>query len=373
MKGIPKSAQTERYGQYLRSKAPTRYSPKQRAQRAKYDLPQRQLNQQNKLLAQQNLREQNRFGPRARAPPKGARLTQNMFSDCSLYYAQALIDPWSVERAPCVPDALTLPSWKFGARTRGNFLTGTASTGYIVANPYQQCGDRISVYYTNNASTFTNPGYGGPTTDTGTFGSSNDSPITSAAWPANNDSYRPVGAGLAVRYVGNEMARGGQMILYRDPQNQYIIASSVAGLLSNKESTTVPVDREWHYVVWKPADFQDTSYTSALQASNTGQLCLLIYINGSAPGSSYEFDFVQWFEVIGRDIPNLTPSENDPVGMAVIKSAIALPQPPDSPTSNFRDFLRNATAIANDTLSFMGAGAKIAMKGGAILSNIGLL
>jgi len=364
---LPKSARTARYAAYLQNSGQNKS---------------RQPNlvkQQNTALISQNNHANGRAirgKPNSYTNRSNPRLTTSKFAACTLSYAQALIDPWGVSEPPCIPDALTLPSWKFGARVRGNFIIGGAAggagNGYVIANPYQVTGDRGCVFYVN-ASTFVTNGFGGIGETGANFTATNDSPITAGSFVLNGNSFRTVGAGLAARYVGSEFNRGGQMLLYRDPQDQLLTNLTPAQLLSNKETTSVPVDRDWHYVVWKPSDFQDTSYTNVLQSATLGQFCMLVYILGGVSGTTFEFDFIQWFEVVGRDLPNETPSVSDPLGYAVVKSAVAVPQPPDSPKSNFSRFLSNMAGIANETLSFVGTGVRAISQGATLLSNIGLL
>jgi len=212
--------------------------------------------------------------------------------------------------------------------------------------------------------------YFGSVNETNTVYSFNDSPMVNNDYSSGFNSYRLVGSGLAVRYVGNEMARGGQMILYRHFSNLTIPNGfTPSEMLQNKETTTVPIDRDWHYVTWKPTDATDISYVNSVYTYYP----MVIYISTAGPAQGFEFDAVSWFEAVGLAIPNLTPSEYDPLGLAVIKSAIAVPQPPDSPQSNFERFLQSAGSIAMDSLSFLGRGATMAMQGAAALSNIGLL
>jgi len=306
-------------------------------------------------------------GSNNNARKRNVRPTKIGFSDCAISYAQALIDPWSVVNPPCVPDELTLPSWKFGARSRGNFSTGTTGYGYIIANPYAVTNNTPMVSSTNMNFATTVFGAVG---ETNTVFGYNDSPMVQNDFAAGFNSYRLVGSGLAVRYVGNEMARGGQMILYRQMNNISIPNNTnPTEMLQNKETTTVPVDRDWHYVTWKPADGNDISYSNGVFIYYP----LVVFISAAGASQGFEFDTVSWFEVTGTAIPNLTPSEYDPLGLAVIKSAIAVPQPPDAPTSNFERFLQSAGSIAMDSLSFLGRGASMAMQGAAALSNIGLL
>lgn len=291
------------------------------------------------------------------------------FSQCALNYAQALLDPWAVSNPPCVPDPITLPSFKFGARIRGNFVLGAAGAGYVIASPYYPSGNTISLYYVSG-SLYATQTFGG-LLEAGTTSATSDSPFTNTQFSVGGASYRPVGSGLATRYVGNEQTRGGQMVLYRTSQNQLVPTGTTQNLLlNNNEATTVPVDRDWHYVTWKPAVAQDTAYTFGFPVN---QFPLIIFVFGGTAAMSFEFDFITWFEVIGTDVPALTPSSDDTLGYAVIKSGIAVPQPPDSPASNFRRFIETVADIADETLSFIGRGSAVATRTSALLNNVGLL
>lgn len=360
--GLPKSARTARYQSYLQGRGNNR-GQKSR-QKVNLNL------MQNQALASQNRRAQ----PRIMSMPRKQKMRPGInprgprnFSDCALFYAQAVIDPWGVSDAPCIPDFYTVPSFKFGTRTRGTFVAGTMGFGYITADPYVVAGDVNCLAGTNVTfiGTFaTTPG------ETGTNVARNNSPFSAVQFGATAMTYRLVGSGLAVRYVGNEMARGGQMIIYRQNFNTTFPNPLTVNIaLQNPETTTVPIDREWHYVTFKPVEADDYDYSTTI----SGAFSLVILISGATAATAFEYDFVQWFEVIGGNVTNLTPSDSDPIGMAVIKSAMAVPQPPDSPKENFANFLDTALAIADSTLSFIGSGANAFLKGTALLTNIGLL
>jgi len=375
--GLTRAERAARYNGYLGNpETPSRNNPNPRSRRPNL------IDESNTALKMQNLRATGRSirakAPVYRPPPQqfggpGAKFSPNRFSDCAFYYAQALIDPWNVERAPCVPDAITVPSFKFGARTRGTMTVGSAGVGYVVNSPYEVSGDLNSTCYTSTGYTYYY--YAGAGAGiTGAGYATSDSPIVSSAFNSNGNAYRVVGSGLAIRYLGNEMARGGQILLYRTNDN--VSPPTGGGSVStyffeNKETTSVPVDREWHYVLWKPVLNQDTFYNGTLPGATS--YCMLAFVSGAGAGTAFEFDIVTWYEITGPDLPNLTPSENDPIGMAVVKSAIAVPQPADAPAENFSRFLRTASDIASHTLSFIGTGVSAVVKGAALLSNVGLL
>jgi hypothetical protein len=367
--GLSKKERSQRYNVYASLGSRVKVRPTQKSQRMRSDpMPQHEKSrnkERNTALVRQNLNAQTRGNTMVRNN-NNYRPTKIGFSDCAIAYAQALIDPWSVTSPPCVPDEITIPSFKFGARTRGSFFAGTHGYGYVVCNPYAVINSFPMVYGTSALFDGTDYGSAG---ETNTVMGNNDSPFTQTSYTAGGYNYRLVGSGLAVRYIGNEMERGGQIVLYRQTGNVSIPnGTTPSELTQNKETTTVPVDRDWHYVVWKPTDMTDVSYFTTTQA----YYCLLAWVNNN-DGQLFEYDAISWFEICGQALPNLTPSESDPIGLSVIKSAIAVPQPPDSPTSNFSRFLKDAHSIAMDTLSFIGTGASYALRGAAALSNIGLL
>ena len=69
------------------------------------------------------------------------------------------MNPWDMDRPPCIPDLITLPSYKFGARARGTFQIGTAGVGFVAISPYTGVARTASglsgfhVYYTSSAYT----------------------------------------------------------------------------------------------------------------------------------------------------------------------------------------------------------------------------
>jgi hypothetical protein len=174
-----------------------------------------------------------------------------------------------------------------------------------------------------------------------------------------------------VRYTGNELNRGGSVIIYRSNNNEsvgYPLTASV--MLQNKECVTVPVDREWHYNVYKPTSAPgDVGYEFIVSNVYPN----MIMIQGATAGMSFEYDWVTWFEVIGAQVPNLTPSSSDPLGLAVVKSASAVNQPVNTPSQNWSNFLDEVSTIAGDTLSFIGRGIGAVAPIVPFLTSTGLL
>jgi hypothetical protein len=273
------------------------------------------------------------------------------WSQCTKDYAAALIDPWSVPRPPCVPDNITLPSFKFGARGRGTFSIGTQQTGFILFNPYICYSDVPCSFTTDH--TFGSPDVEGGGI-TGVNPIYNDSPFTASDFGTYKNQSRTVGAGVRVRYTGTEITRSGQTICFRSPTNaDALTAAPVTNsqLLAFKETSTSPVDRDWHYAIYRPAVATDLAYLSPIDRS--GNFCMIVAVFGASPGASFEFDFVSWYEVAGNNLPNLTRSHSDPIGMSAVSMALPTAQPTRNPTSSLRDFMHEMAAGAATAMSLI--------------------
>jgi len=141
---------------------------------------------------------------------------------------------------------------------------------------------------------------------------------------------------------------------YRSPDNSQIPSPTLVNrLLANRETEPGPVDREWHYVMWKPAVPNDLTYIAAGTEADVGY-CLLFLVQGAPVGAQFEFDFIAHFELIGDAVPVVTPSHTDPLGMAVAQVALSSHQPDLSPEDNFKQVARSISSIAANTLSFVG-------------------
>lgn len=275
-------------------------------------------------------------------------------SQCSKTYAHALLDPWSLQVPPCVPDNITLPSYKFCARQRGGFVVGTAGVGFISVDPYLFGTDADNaILFTDSAyasNQYTDAGIGvNLTSSDSTFDLASFDPATQAA-----RSLRIVGFGIRVRYTGSEITRSGQCIAFRQPENRMIVApSTMPALLANREAVTVPADRKWHLCLWKPASPRDLGYYDDFADFSTTEWSQLIVVNGAEPGTSFEVDLIGWYEVIGNSLPFLSRSHSDPLGLSVVSAALSEKQPTGS--NPVATFIRDATAIANESLSFIQA------------------
>lgn len=299
-----------------------------------------------------------RAGPK---PPKKEQLYA--LSECCTAYAMANIDPWCLESGLVgIPSELPLASFKFTTRARGTFTIGASGTGYVACNPFQVANGQnnsspifATVISTNGIYTGDGYRYAGPNYGlaAGLDAVYCDSPFPlglfsqNVSEPSSNNHVRVVGAGLKMRFVGSEFNRGGRAFVFRSPINTPIVGSlqtatpevPISTLTRNKETVTVPVDREWHACLYKPAVPQDLSYAEQDDVTVIGTNyprrmvdgpSMLIIITGGTTNQSFEWDFIGHYEAVGPNLPGFTTTKSDVVGMSIVRSALATTQPTSS-------------------------------------------
>lgn len=301
--------------------------------------------------------------------PKDRAKRKDAISDCSLHYALALSDPWSCPQQPCIPDTLTLESFRFQVRAKGTAQVGTGGVGYVSFNPFNpytfSAGNTYSGVYTD--STFTGTNYQ-------TSGIGINQLITDASQPYTNavnydQAYRVVGAGVKVCYAGNEMNRQGMWTCIRDPSNSPFVAGTTQqAFLLYRETSVVPVDKDWHAALYKPATASDITYAPRgldIDGTATGAnlfysgSSLMIMITGGTPGASFQFDCIAHFQMTGRGLPFQEKSHSDPIGFSLVSSAVSSHQPETNPTNNAMAFAQAMDSNLT-TFSFVDSVASVA-------------
>jgi hypothetical protein len=294
----------------------------------------------------------------SRPQQQPTRVKPRGLSKCSQLYSLALISPWNCPEPPCVPDNITIPSYKFQARARTNFVVGSGGCGFVMLDPYLFGTSEASVKITSNA--YSSNAY--DLSDIGLLTVSSDSP-----YPLNQFqpfatqglSLRVVGCAVKVRYTGAEITRAGQAVCVRNSENGAwggILGSSA--FLADRESISRPVDREWSYAMWKPASPRDLAYWPT-SASDYDEFSILepslgVVVFGSAENSNFEVDVCAWYELIGNSgLPNLTASHSDPLGISVVSASLSKQQPTGTPLQEVKRFITSATSAVNDAFSFI--------------------
>jgi hypothetical protein len=252
----------------------------------------------------------------------------------------ATYDPRSVKEETWVPENAMF-SQKSTVFTRGSFSTGTTGFGGIVCTP-QPWNDIASVSATSAASvgtagtilaSFTNQV---SSTPNGPYASTQCG--TSLSGTTGLVTWRVVAQALYIKYAGTELNRGGDMILFEEPNHADSYQYSYNTALALDGAKRVSVTNEWQHVAWLPVPLAGTGAgTSALSetcfsasASTPGRRNLAVFANSA--GNPQPFDFEVWshVEYVGAPARSSSISFNDPIGYAAIVGAGQMFQQLDS-------------------------------------------
>jgi len=285
-------------------------------------------------------------------------LSYKTMSQCAMDYALALSNPWSpdLSKAPCVPDAICLPSYKFGPIVKGTFEIGNDSVGYVGICSYGMIqNDKACGLKTN--SSFTNTVYDQNINGSSVLALYSNSPYSNADFGTGSKQYRVVGCGLKVRYVGSNFNKSGRMLFLREPNNGNIQnALTDEQINAYRETVTVKTDNKWHCVTYTPATSTDLGYIKPDLFPVIFQYINLLCFCTGKPGEIYEFASQAWYEVVGSNLPQLTRSHVDPIGMGAALQSNTEVTKDGTPESNTSKVMENIGSALKDVtgLSPMG-------------------
>jgi hypothetical protein len=237
-----------------------------------------------------------------------------MVAPCTALYTKALTNAFGkFEELPCIPDTLSLPSYKYKAWCRGSFTVGDDQVGYVAVAPFIASNTGNAVIYTLPGNTLTSFQ---PAVAAGqTAAAVTNSPFSQAQLQAPGVEYRIVGSAIRASYISSEFARAGLVILHRTPSNQAIPGGSTgAALLLNVTTAASAATREYQAVHYRPDTPTQLGYIPYPNDAAHG-LLLAFYVEGGTPGTVWEWEYVQFVELIGPIGGQVTPSHSDPVGM----------------------------------------------------------
>lgn len=282
--------------------------------------------------------------PKIRSKPIVHNAEHVAFSDCAKKYAESLANPFTGPPDACMPDAIPIPSRKMRVFVRSVFTTGALGFGFVVirgsaANDVNVC--------RHSEATYT----GGviATSGLGVTPLTNNSDYTSAEFGATQDllKMRIVSLGLRVRYIGPELNRSGQMVLLEEPNHNSLDGLSFGDLASYQSAKIVPVDRQWHSVLYSPKLLEEVEYTRGHCPAS----CLdniVVAVQGVDPtlALSFEYQYYVNFEIIGVNARGKTPSHSDPSGFSAVWGASSSKANTyvdgNDPKVHERSFLRDA-------------------------------
>lgn len=293
--------------------------------------------------------------PPVPVPSKVPRL-----GDSALRYMASLYDPRSVKEANWVPQNAAL-SQKTLVFTRGTFSTGTSGLGYVCATP-QPFNDIASVTSTTVSSA------GGPGTilasvtntqsaaPNGPFASTQIGPNTGGS--AGLLSWRVVSQAIYVRFAGTELNRGGDMLLFEEPQHGDVLQYSFNTALSIDGVKRVKVSSDWQHVSWNPTVYQPNSVSGSAQdetawsnsPTQPARRNLAIVVQSAAWPQPFDYEVYSWVEFVGSLARSPSISFNDPIGFNAIVGASQMYQQLDS-VLGMEGFVRAVEAqLANQSI-----------------------
>lgn len=283
---------------------------------------------------------------------------------CAKDWISVLYNPFKdFDTLPCIPDIITFPSQKVMYKTRGVFTINSTGSGYVSMNPYVPTAGAFTVsqpqswaplIFTDGTATGLNAGInpmhvrlsGIPLAGYGANYWNSPYSSDQVLIDLTNDSlqWRVVGAGLKVKYAGTPLNRKGTVVLYEDPTNDgwldTIIPSgrSENELLQIEEATYTALTEDEYSVTFKPRQQLDLEYSanwfdaSPAAAGLTAYDVIAIGAFGCEVGSSFAYEAVIYYEMIGSKTNGRTKSHSDPIGMGAGNSVQDVSPPLESMT-----------------------------------------
>lgn len=297
---------------------------------------------------------------------KAAKRLMPVLSSCAVDYLKSQYNPWALNRSPCIPDFLQMPSFKQMTRIRGTFNTDSTGFGFIYMNPYLPTGSNgLTGLATNpwflapvwcssgvdlptsgvpNLLAATNPS-GSATAPVGMLPLYWNSSLTTDRISNNLNgaqsvvAWRPVGGGIKVKHSGRVDERSGTFVLWEDPSNNDTLWSLSGGavgsvapsLLQREEANFTAITESEVAVMHHQKNMHDLEYSDnwyMVQGTNSltpGGECaryhtLAIIVVGARPATSFAFDCVCHWEFVGAEYPSRTASHSDVVGMQKVQN-----------------------------------------------------
>jgi hypothetical protein len=252
-------------------------------------------------------------GPRVKNVQGSNGKVQAVFAipHCAMDYMSALGAPFETPTGVCIPaETFPLPSQKMKAFLKGRMALGTTGFGYITVSPAITA--TAPVVKTTTASTVLS-GAANLISSTNTqFLPVPQIILTEAQRVAGEYEARIVSYGLRVKYIGKLMDRNGVATSIEEPDHGNLSSQSIDEINASRYSEIRRIGPDlWDHEVYysgpvTPSEVEFVSTVNPLGGSIAG-----IVIEGVA-GDSYEFEYVQHFEVIGTAAGARTKSHSDP-------------------------------------------------------------
>ncbi len=291
-------------------------------------------------------------------------------SHCATDYANALVMPFSLHKPACIPDLHGIPSKKIRVVNRGVFSTGTGGYGHIGMFPWCGSNNAADVIYSQNnfalGETIVRSGVGIGSTVNAKL------PYPGSSWASTTTGgirHRIVGAGLRIRYIGPESSRSGQIVGFRESDNEDTDGLTYDRMRQLETAETFRNSESWHYVMYRPVNPSEYEYSpNSCAPSDVGITSGTSYItqgfvitgttdiNGSPSPAPFEWETVRFIEYIGN-IQSITRTHVDVQGMSHVRNGLPVKSTTANPINYVTHAARGIAKSLEETAPAIGAGA----------------
>lgn len=238
-------------------------------------------------------------------------------------YATAMLNP-SDSPAAGMPIG-GLPSEKNKCWARGRMSTGTNGVGYILGVPAGiAVNDGRCAFVTGSA--FAGTTISNTVVANQVIPVSSNSPYNTTQFGSATLKARFVCGEIRVRYIGTELNRGGDAVVYCDTNHNSLIGFSEAQLLSYSACGRSFISmNEWISCKYNGVvDPTEENYVidpiSSVLAKNANA-CMVIWINSAVAAQPFDYEVWGHFEVIGSLGAAMTTVAPDPIGHTATNGA----------------------------------------------------
>lgn len=238
-------------------------------------------------------------------------------------YATAMLNPSDAPAAGMPIGGL--PSEKNKCWARGRMSTGTAGVGYILAVPSNiACNDLNCAYVTGNA--FAGTTLSNTVVASQVIGVKSNSAYAYANYGATSLKSRFVCGEIRIRYIGTELNRGGDAVVYCDTNHNSLLGYSEANLLSYAACGRSFIGmNEWisckYNGVVDPTEENFVIDPSSGTLTKNANPCMVIWINSAVAAQPFDYEVWGHFEVIGSLGAAMTTVAPDPIGHTATNGA----------------------------------------------------
>lgn len=245
--------------------------------------------------------------------------------DCTTHYVSARLFPFDTLAGACLPQSqFTFPSAKLKVIASGAMTLGTSGVGYIVFCP-KWGNNSGGVVYTQATSV---GGLGTALSAYTNLGTANFPELPYAAASFGDDLQgRYLAGGIRAQYTGKLMDQNGMGFFHCDPNHSSVSGNTPAQLINLQHTKrrvvtgNVGVGENWvgQVIDNGPVLPSETNFAAAAQVWADPYM---VFIATGIAGDQYYFEVVMHVELMGRVVPNETPSHSDPENFPVVDTAI---------------------------------------------------